>query len=498
MQLSSTEDNPQKCEHGGVTDPIARARGLAPAARSALVLSMAAGGPFSRPLQEVARFGLPPVFVSCTKWLKQRALTEEGLFRKKADARLLLSVKRAYEDGRDPIATGEVQCPHTVAGVLRLWLSCIPGHVVPGHLVKLCCNAQLAPCHVSRLELLRSVLSKADTYVLELLFSLAEFLHHYRLNQRGARLPPPDLARVFAPLLLRLPLDATFEEKELAVAAAEMLIADYRPIFTRPRCAAVAALDPSTPPPPSAVPSTTAAAAVLCLPTDPGTAGAAAAAVAGGLGPSPGKGPLSPRSPSPKSPASPSSRIRPGPLAPTSLPHGLPGSPGCAAGSSTGGSGGAGVTGSPKGSPGASPCPSPPPSSARGGGSPVRLLSAAQRAAAESVEAGLVTPGRIGLDAVMGDCTWLQLRAADLPERSDDSELSSDGSSCGGGGRLGNAYIAAAAAKHGLHLDDLLLLDGLSLSGDSEDGDAAEEAPVDCELLGLVSALLAGATTQLF
>lgn len=251
-------------------------------------------GPFCRPLEVVARNGLPAVFTSAVAWLKANALTTEGLFRKKGDGRLTLALKRAYELGRDPIAANQVHCPHTVAGVLRLWLSCLPRQVVPMPLVNLVCNSQMAPCHAAKLDLLRAVLSKAEPYVIELLFSLAEFLHHYRLNHRRSALPAPDMAKIFAPLLLRLPRSASEADVVNAVSATEMLIADYRPIFTKPRVNLASLELEAGPKPPSSPPAQRSSVASY-----PKSIGDAVAGVGVDLGPSPsssggGSVPLSP------------------------------------------------------------------------------------------------------------------------------------------------------------------------------------------------------------
>ena len=50
---------------------------------------------------------------------------------------------------------------------------------------------------------LHGLLRRCEHRVLQVLYPLMEFLHHYCLNQANARAERQQLARIFAPLVLR-------------------------------------------------------------------------------------------------------------------------------------------------------------------------------------------------------------------------------------------------------------------------------------------------------
>ncbi|KAK9804820.1 hypothetical protein WJX72_007288 [[Myrmecia] bisecta] len=202
---------------------------------------------FGRNLEELflEHKGLPSVFWDTLKYLSRHAMTTEGLFRTKADGRKVLNMKRMFDAGQDPFRVLTAEDQHVVAGVLKLWLGCLPQPVIPADMYSILLKTQSIPDRMRRMLQMHAVLKQMPASTLQVLYPLMEFLHHHSINQRrkpDSPIAPPDLARIFAPLLLRPSgCNSISCESDLAAAVnvADMMIKDYRTIFTVKGAAAI-------------------------------------------------------------------------------------------------------------------------------------------------------------------------------------------------------------------------------------------------------------------
>ncbi|KAK9834757.1 hypothetical protein WJX74_009602 [Apatococcus lobatus] len=187
---------------------------------------------FGRPLQEVCQTTLPPkVFRQTLGFLARNGLTVPGLFDELRNIRKIQLLHQAYDTEQDPLAAVGVLDSHTVAGVLRLWLSCLPEPLIPWKLAHpvLVLARQLAPPQLA--IQLWALLHKIPACNLAVLLPLTEFLHHYNLNHREA-----GLAAKFVPIFLGsmgLTGELLHDDEDAAVRLVEALITDYRSISLR-------------------------------------------------------------------------------------------------------------------------------------------------------------------------------------------------------------------------------------------------------------------------
>jgi len=235
---------------------------------------------FGRSLQELyeAYGGLPPVFWDSLRLLSLRALTIPGLFRPQptgqrrgrsassgsggggltqtgsgssdsgssdgggsedgGSGRKVLLCKRLYDSGQDalkvlPSTTKDV---HAIAGILKLWVQSLPEAVVPPSLYEaaLATQTDYPGRRADQVAALHTLLRQCEHRVLQVLYPLMEFLHHYCLNQRQPAMERAELARLFAPLVLRpvgRSVMAPANDDGLAAQCVEHMIREYRTMF---------------------------------------------------------------------------------------------------------------------------------------------------------------------------------------------------------------------------------------------------------------------------
>eukprot|EP00887_Chlorella_sp_A99_P002715 scaffold6.g2715.t1 len=243
---------------------------------------------FGVSIADLARAGRPPVvLLDALRWLSVKGgLTEPLLFAGsgRVERKKLLLLKAMYEGGRRPLrAKAAKHSAQTVAELLLLWLHSEPEPLFPRELMPALVASQLAcEAQAERVAAIRALLKQTEPFIVEALYPLFEFLHHWLLNQADREGAVQELGRLFAGPVFGRGAAAGLPEGEegLLEDTAELMILQYRPLFTQPynlnRYEQDAARAAATTPPLSPVGSPPGAARALAA------ASAAAAAAARG------------------------------------------------------------------------------------------------------------------------------------------------------------------------------------------------------------------------
>ncbi|EFN58643.1 hypothetical protein CHLNCDRAFT_140889 [Chlorella variabilis] len=196
---------------------------------------------FGVALKDLAAAGSAPVVLQdCLRWLALRGLTTQRLFQTApaGDKRKLLALRHLYDTGRRPLRSKSCRDkdPYLIANLLLLWLGSLPEPLFPASLVPALVESQQSDYYEDRVSAVRALLKQAEPFVVEALFPLFELLHHYWINQADRDGSLQELARLLAPAVFGTPAEHGLlaEDGGLLSDTVEMLISEYRPLFTQP------------------------------------------------------------------------------------------------------------------------------------------------------------------------------------------------------------------------------------------------------------------------
>ncbi|KAM3938440.1 rho GTPase-activating protein 24 isoform 3-T3 [Leptodactylus fuscus] len=169
------------------------------------------GGIFGQKLEDTVRYEkrygarLAPMLVEqCVDFIRQRGLTEEGLFRLPGQANLVKELQDAFDCGEKPSFDSNTDV-HTVASLLKLYLRELPEPVIPYSKYEdfLSCAKQLSKEEESGVaELLKQVKS-LPTVNYNLLKYICRFLDEVQSYSGVNKMSVQNLATVFGPNILR-------------------------------------------------------------------------------------------------------------------------------------------------------------------------------------------------------------------------------------------------------------------------------------------------------
>lgn len=197
---------------------------------------------FGRSLKDLARAGRSPaVLLDCLRHLGARGLTVAGLFGAGAgvDKRKLLALRQLYDSGKRPLKSrGASKDPYLVSNLLLLWLGSLPEPLLPAEALPELLGAQRGDDSTrrSRMLAIRTCLKQTEPFIIEAMYPLFEFLHHWWINQPDREAALQHLGALFAPAVFGSPQEAglTSEDAGLLQQLTEALICEYRPLFTQP------------------------------------------------------------------------------------------------------------------------------------------------------------------------------------------------------------------------------------------------------------------------
>ncbi|CAB3998928.1 rho GTPase-activating 24 isoform X1 [Paramuricea clavata] len=168
------------------------------------------GGMFGRNLAETVMHefrktgGYIPIFVErCVEFIREKGLSEEGLFRLPGDQKQVALLRDAFNKGKDPVLPGDIDI-HTVASILKMYLRELPEPVIPfENFGPLIATIELYELHEEdALRKIRNQLEEIPKSNFNLLKYLCRFLHQVHEHSVENKMTADNLALVFGPNIL--------------------------------------------------------------------------------------------------------------------------------------------------------------------------------------------------------------------------------------------------------------------------------------------------------
>ncbi|XP_073456141.1 rho GTPase-activating protein 24 isoform X3 [Aquarana catesbeiana] len=169
------------------------------------------GGIFGQKLEDTVRYEkrygvrLAPMLVEqCVDFIRQRGLTEEGLFRLPGQANLVKELQDAFDCGEKPAFDSNTDV-HTVASLLKLYLRELPEPVIPYSKYEdfLSCAKQLSKEEESGMAELVKQVKSLPPVNFNLLKYICRFLDEVQSYSGVNKMSVQNLATVFGPNILR-------------------------------------------------------------------------------------------------------------------------------------------------------------------------------------------------------------------------------------------------------------------------------------------------------
>ncbi|XP_076129591.1 rho GTPase-activating protein 24 isoform X2 [Alosa pseudoharengus] len=167
-------------------------------------------GVFGQRLEETVlyerRYGVhmaPLVVEQCVDFIRERGLTEVGLFRQPGQATLVKELQEAFDAGEKP--SFDSTDVHTVASLLKLYLRELPEPLVPFSRYPdfLICGKRISADKKQGLLELRSLLHDLPVANFNLLNYICQFLSEVQTYSSSNKMSIENLATVFGPNILR-------------------------------------------------------------------------------------------------------------------------------------------------------------------------------------------------------------------------------------------------------------------------------------------------------
>uniref|UniRef100_A0A8D1E8E1 Rho GTPase activating protein 22 n=1 Tax=Sus scrofa TaxID=9823 RepID=A0A8D1E8E1_PIG len=201
------------------------------------------GGIFGQRLEDTVhherKYGprLAPLLVEqCVDFIRERGLTEEGLFRMPGQANLVRDLQDSFDCGEKPLFDSTTDV-HTVASLLKLYLRELPEPVVPFARYEdfLSCAQLLTKDEgEGTLELAKQV-SSLPLVNYNLLRYICKFLDEVQSHSDVNKMSVQNLATVFGPNILRPPIEdpvTIMEGTSLVQHLMTVLIRKHSQLFT--------------------------------------------------------------------------------------------------------------------------------------------------------------------------------------------------------------------------------------------------------------------------
>ncbi|XP_018431699.1 PREDICTED: rho GTPase-activating protein 24 isoform X4 [Nanorana parkeri] len=202
------------------------------------------GGIFGQKLEDTVRFEkrygtrLAPMLVEqCVDFIRQRGLTEEGLFRLPGQANLVKELQDAFDCGEKPAFDSNTDV-HTVASLLKLYLRELPEPVIPYSKYEdfLSCAKQLSKEEESGMaELVKQVKSLPPVNY-NLLKYICRFLDEVQSYAGVNKMSVQNLATVFGPNILRPKVEDPMTIMEGTVIVQQLMavmISEHETLFPK-------------------------------------------------------------------------------------------------------------------------------------------------------------------------------------------------------------------------------------------------------------------------
>ncbi|XP_056302376.1 rho GTPase-activating protein 24 isoform X3 [Danio aesculapii] len=182
----------------------------------------------------------PLVVEQCVDFIRERGLTEVGLFRQPGQATLVKELQEAFDAGEKPSFDSSTDV-HTVASLLKLYLRELPEPLVPFSRYEefLVCGKRIPSDREKGLQELRSLLYELPVANFNLLKYICQFLNDVQSYSNVNKMSIQNLATVFGPNILR----PKAEDPESIIGGAAVvqhlmseLIREHGLLFSRENC----------------------------------------------------------------------------------------------------------------------------------------------------------------------------------------------------------------------------------------------------------------------
>ncbi|XP_047410472.1 rho GTPase-activating protein 22 isoform X6 [Sciurus carolinensis] len=210
-----------------------------------VILAPLGGGIFGQRLEDTVhherKYGprLAPLLVEqCVDFIRERGLTEEGLFRMPGQANLVRDLQDSFDCGEKPLFDSTTDV-HTVASLLKLYLRELPEPVIPFARYEdfLSCAQLLTKDEgEGTLELAKQV-SNLPQANYNLLRYICKFLDEVQSHSNVNKMSVQNLATVFGPNILRPQIEdpvTIMEGTSLVQHLMTVLIRKHNQLFTMP------------------------------------------------------------------------------------------------------------------------------------------------------------------------------------------------------------------------------------------------------------------------
>lgn len=148
---------------------------------------------------------IPALVRQSCEHIEKVALSSEGIFRLSGKQVQIDTYRYLFNLGATPDLTREPD-PHTVAGVLKLFLRELPEPLVPRSFYNRCIQAMMQQDEVAKRRVLRHVLHALPRPYFATLRYLCAFLRKVAQRSSVNKMAAHNLATVFAPNLLKVAL----------------------------------------------------------------------------------------------------------------------------------------------------------------------------------------------------------------------------------------------------------------------------------------------------
>lgn len=150
---------------------------------------------------------LPFIVQKCMMFLKDH-LRVEGIFRAAGSVEEVQALRKAFDQGENVVVAQYTRDPHTVASLLKNYLSSLPESLIPALLSDRFLAAQEANEGKGDMAAMRAVCDQLPEYSGALLECLLRFLREVVARAEANKMTVENLAVVFGPTLIRRPITA--------------------------------------------------------------------------------------------------------------------------------------------------------------------------------------------------------------------------------------------------------------------------------------------------
>ncbi|KAL0488880.1 RhoGAP [Acrasis kona] len=190
---------------------------------------------FGASLEDLGEGEVPHILTVGLEMLQEH-MKVEGLFRLSGDNRLMNQTRDDFNEGKYPTeeATREILSSlkeHTIAGLVKMWFRELSDPVLTFDHYDMFIAAHGVPDPVTRLDVIKKVLTFLPTQNKEVLRILCKFLNQLSSYQSENKMNSQNLSIVFAPNLLRPEgnqLKLLMSDSQYSTGLMKTLIDDYQ------------------------------------------------------------------------------------------------------------------------------------------------------------------------------------------------------------------------------------------------------------------------------